>query len=178
MTNNVSSNIIANITTDDWESGFDLIDLLKGDELSLFNETLLGNLKSTNPDVRNRSALFLKETKDPKSVNKLIDAILNPVDSTNCGTIAYSLDSHNCENHLIDIFKILFYCNFECKMEARVILSEQAFNFCESDLLDIKNIWDNLRADSNLDKTTFDMKDDIQEDVDSFLSYYQENDRV
>ena len=131
-------------------------------------------LKSENYEIRNRAALSLKELKSSKSVEPLIEGVIYPIDPKRCGTLASALESHDCSDHIIDIFRIMFYSNYECKMWAHNILSEQSFSFDKRDLIEIGNMWDNCKANPSTCPSYSELNEDIQDDVDSFLDYLDE----
>ncbi len=131
-------------------------------------------LKSENYKIRNRAALSLKELKSSKAVGPLIEGVIYPIDPKRCGTLASALESHDCSDHIIDIFRIMFYSNYECKMWAHNILSEQSFSFDKNDLIEISNMWDNCKANPSTCPSYAEIHESIQDDVDSFLDYLDE----
>ncbi len=131
-------------------------------------------LKSASSSIRNRAALSLKELKSSKAVKPLIEGVIYPIDPKRCGTLAFALESYDCGENLTDIFRIMFYSNYECKMSAHNILSEQRFSFDKRDLIEIGNMWDNCKANPSTCPSYSELHEGIQDDVDSFLDYLDE----
>ncbi len=132
---------------------------------------LISCLTDEESKVRNGAALALREKPDFRAVTPLINNVINPIDSKRCATFVYALESHDCSEHFLDIFRILFYSNFECKINAHDILSEQQFRFSDEDLECIKKMWNECIENPSLCPAFEEMKEGIQDDVDSFLSY-------
>ncbi|NGN97619.1 HEAT repeat domain-containing protein [Grimontia sp. S25] len=155
----------------DWDSLLKTSDKLVdigGDAVSLF---FIECLDSVNADVRNGAALALRDIGDKRAVDPLIEGVLNPVDPKRCATLAYALETHDCSSKFLDVFRILFYSNYECKWSALNILNEQKFSFTDEDLLKVKRMWEECHLAPELCPAFEDSKDRIQHNVDSFLLY-------
>ena len=128
-------------------------------------------LKSKDGAIRNRGASALKTIADQKSVIPLISSILDPVDPKNCANMVSALQTHDCSEHFVDIFKIMFYRNFECKLNAHNILSEQEFYFDNNDLLNVGRMWKECIENPLKCPGFDDLQEEIQSDVDSYLDF-------
>jgi hypothetical protein len=135
---------------------------------------LISSLNSEEHRVRNGAALVLREQPDCRAVEPLINNVINPIDSKKCATFVYALETHDCSEHFLDIFKILFYSNFECKVNAHNILAEQQFRFTDNDLYQIKEMWNECIENPNICPAFENMKEGIQDDVESFLYHLTE----
>jgi len=125
--------------------------------------------------MRNRAALCLRDLVNHKSVKPLIEAVLNPIDPKNCGTLVYALEKHDCSEYLLDIFKIMFYGNYECKLLAHNILTQQSFSFDDHDLIELKKLWQECKDDPSKCPAFDELNEAIEDDVNSFLDYISED---
>ncbi|PML82126.1 hypothetical protein BCT69_01940 [Enterovibrio norvegicus] len=139
-----------------------------GDSVLFFFIECLG---SKNDKIRNAAALSLRDLSDNRSTVHLFEGVLNPIDPNRCGTIAYALETHDCSYDFLNVFRILFYSNYECKWSAHNILNEQEFLFSEDDLLEVKRMWEECLLTPTLCPAFADSKEGIQDDVDSYLDY-------
>jgi hypothetical protein len=160
-----------NVFSDDWElvkSSADRLGKIGGDEIVDF---LISLISLDNSGIRNRAALALEEIKDNRAVQPLLDSIFKKENLNYNGTMVFALESLDCSKNFKDIFKILFYQGYEAKMSAYAILDEQEFDFNDNDLYEIQRMWSECLQNPNLCPDFEDSKDDIQETVDSYLSY-------
>lgn len=155
---------------------FEIIDQLIADCKEDIIPYLISCLTDKDQRVRSSAALALREQRDDRAVTPLINCVIDPIDSKRCATFVYALETHDCSEHFLDIFKILFYSNFECKINAHNILSEQQFRFDDNNLYHIKRMWNECIEKPNLCPAFEDVKEGIQDDVDSFLCYLTEED--
>lgn len=102
---------------------------------------LINLLESENVLIRNGAALALHDLENSEAVEPLLKSIFRPENKNHNGTMVYALENLNCENRLVDIFKILFYHEDEPKMSAYTILEEQIFKFNRDDLKEIEKMW-------------------------------------
>jgi len=102
-------------------------------------EHLIKLIESEDPIVRNAAALKLKDLKDDRAIVPLLNSIFKNRNFN--GTMVYALESLNCEEHFINIFKILFHEGYEAKIAANSILNEQVFEFTQEDLFCIQSMW-------------------------------------
>ena len=79
-------------------------------------ETLFPLLKDTDPDVRNAVALALRDLKDDRAIPPLLNAILDPANKNNCGTLAYALETLNCSQYFGKSIKLITSKNFEVRL--------------------------------------------------------------
>lgn len=129
------------IFSDNWDTAISSADKLVkigGDDVVKF---LIGLLESKNADLRNIAALALRDLEDNKAIDPLLNSIFNPENKNNNGTLVYALQTLDCKNKLVEIFRILFYQGFEAKMGAYKILNKQIFEFNRNNLLEIQRMW-------------------------------------
>ena len=131
-------------------------------------------LSSSSCDRRNAAALGLREIGHDSATKFLIDGVLNPIEHNQCGTLAYALEKHDCSMEFVNIFRILFYSNYECKLHAHNILNEQEFVFTNRELFEVKSMWNECQKNPKKYPGFEELKDCIEEDVDSFLGYLSE----
>jgi hypothetical protein len=86
--------------------------------------------------------------------------------------MVFALASLNCNKKFKEIFKILFYQSYESKMSAYTILDQQEFDFIENDLYEIQKMWNECLRNPKLCPDFENSKEDIQETVDAYLSYF------
>lgn len=141
-------NLKNKIISADWETAKTAADKLiktgSNDVLAFF----INLLDSANPDHRNIAALALKDMRNDQAVNPLFEAIFKPENHNNNGTMVYALESLECKNHFVDLFKILFYESYEAKVSAYKILSEQIFEFNQEDLIQIQELWNDCNQNA------------------------------
>lgn len=109
-----------------------------GDNIVKF---LIELLESNDAKIRNAAALSLRETKDNRAIQPLLKSIFKPENRNYNGTMVYALQTLDCKNQLVELFKILFYESYESKMGAYTILDEQVFEFSREDLIEIERMW-------------------------------------
>ena len=163
----------SNMFSDNWElvceSGKKLGEL-GGKEITDF---LISLLEQENSEIRNRASLALEEIKDNRALKPLLKAIFKKENFNYTGTMVFALESLDCSKNLKDIFKIMFYQAYECKMSAMTILDTQIFEFTTQDLLEIKEMWEDclLRPETCPEIENKKVKREMQECVDGFLAY-------
>lgn len=145
-----------------------------GDEIIEF---LIPILDSDNPIIRKRAAFALQDIKDNRAVEPLLKAIFKKENYKYNGVLVHVLTDLDCQNRLVDIFKILFYQDWECKQHAYRILSDNEFQFTKDDIETIIDLWADIKLHPEKcpyfdDKETFDM---IQDCVDGYSVYLNEN---
>lgn len=129
---------------------------------------LISQINNELPEIRNRSALYLRGIRSNRAVKPLFEAILNPRNRNYNGTLVYALETLDCSNHLTNLFKILFFESFEAKVSAFVVLEEQIFEFSKDDLNFIKSLWLIYISNDNIDE-------DIKNIYEDFMSYLENN---
>lgn len=162
-----------NVFSDDWElvkSSAERLGKIGGDNVLDF---LISLLALDNSGIRNRAALALKELKDNRAVDPLLNSIFKKENLNYNGTMVFALESLDCSKNFKDIFKILFYQGYVAKWSAWNILNEQEFDFDDQDLQDIQNMWNECLLHPGLCPDFEECKDDIQETVDGYLSYLE-----
>lgn len=123
-------------------SGHAIEELLKTEKNKVI-KFLIGLLSHDDPLIRNRAAIILHDTKDERAKQPLLKAIFKIENRNHNGTLVYALGALNCEDLLVELFKILFYESDEAKMGAYKILDDQIFKFTRDNLLEIQNMWKN-----------------------------------
>ena len=100
---------------------------------------LIEKLKSRDPDVRNSSALELREIGDNSAVEPLLVEIFNPDNTNNRSTLVYALESLDCSRYFWEIFQLALSTKADVQMSALAILFEQEFwIFQEEELIRAK----------------------------------------
>lgn len=122
--------------------------LAKNGGENIFNHAI-DLLKSPKPAVRNIAAILLRDLKDDRAVEPLFATALNPDLMDYSGTLIYALEELNCEHHIVDLFYILFYHEYEAKMMAFGILRTQTFDASKEDLMTIQQMWRKCCLDPN-----------------------------
>ena len=134
---------------------------------------LISLLALDNPYLRDIAALALADIKDNRVLDPLLSAIFKTENHNFNGTLVFALQSFDCSQKLKDIFKILFYQDYESKIGAYTILSDQIFKFKQEDLLEIGQMWRDCKKNSN-DCPCFDdidCRQMMQNAIDRFLQY-------
>jgi HEAT repeat protein len=161
------------ILSQEWErmraAGYRLAEI-GGDEAVQF---LIPLLKSEDPLLRNCVALSLKDIKDNKAIDPLLEAIFKKENHNYNGTLVFALEALDCSQKLKEIFKILFYESYESKISAYAILSEQVFEFTEEDLLEVNSRWEDIRLHPEKCPSYEynEVPEMIQDAVDGYMSY-------
>ncbi|MCP2045813.1 HEAT repeat domain-containing protein [Pontibacter sp. HSC-36F09] len=163
------------ILSQDWEKARDAayrLGEIGGDEVLTF---LIQLLNSKDPILRNCAALGLKDIKDNKAVEPLLDAIFKKENHNYNGTLVFALEDLDCSQKLKEIFKILFYESYEAKISAYAILSEQVFEFSEEDLLKVKEMWEEIKQHPEKcpNYEYEEVPELIQDAVDGYMGYLQ-----
>ena len=144
-----------------------------GDEVLGF---LLPLLKSKDPILRNCAALALKDMKDDRAVEPLLEAIFMSENHKYNGTMVFALEGLDCSQKLKEMFKILFYESYEAKISAYAVLSEQEFEFSEEDLHEVYQMWEEIKQhpDKCPNYEYEEVPEMIQDAVDGYMSYLKE----
>lgn len=153
----------------------ELVDELVATNKEGATELFIELLESTDPQVRNSVALGIYELKPQTSLEPLLRAIFKPDNHNYNGTLVYALEQLDCTHKLKEVFKILFYESYEAKMSAYAILDKQIFEFSRTDILEIKEMWEDLLA--NPEKchafNEGDTKDMIKDAVEGYMGYLE-----
>lgn len=123
------------------ESAKKLIEI-GGPEIS---DLFISLLKSENPAVRNIAALCLADMKEQRALEPILKAIFLKESFDANGTLAYALQFLDCSKRIKEVFRILFYCDYEPKLSASDILSEQIFEFSQQDIYEIFEMWEDCK---------------------------------
>ncbi len=102
-------------------------------------------LESENPAVRNIAALCLADMKEQRAVGPLLKSIFVKENLDANGTLVYALQFLDFSKRIKELFKILFYCDYEPKLSAFDILSEQIFEFSQQDIYEIFEMWEDCK---------------------------------
>ncbi len=130
---------------------------------------LISSLGSSDPQIRNRVALGIHESKDQRALTPLLRAILAPQNKNYNGTLVFALEALDCTAHFQEVFDILFYQSYEAKMSAAAILSEQSFIVNTGSIQSVKQKWEDILLDPSQCPAFEDSRDDIQEIVDRYV---------
>ena len=72
-------------------------------------QQLISRLASSDGAVRNDAAMRLRDFHDDRAVEPLFEAILDPRNSGNRGTLIYALWYLDCNAHFADLFQLSFH---------------------------------------------------------------------
>lgn len=89
---------------------------------------LLLRLASSEPSVRNRAALDLRDLAESGAsipVEPFFTAVADPANRDNRGTLVYALQMMDCSEYFTELFELALHGNFECQNHALTILDEQ-----------------------------------------------------
>lgn len=89
-------------------------------------ESLIENLRSPDGKTRNTAALDLMDSADPRAVQPLIDAIREPANENNRGTLVYALGEFDCSDHIDLLVDLVLDGNYEVSSCAFNILTEMS----------------------------------------------------
>lgn len=89
-------------------------------------QSLVEDLESEDPSIRNKAALELMDIGDEVAVEPLLRAISKPNNINHRGTLVYALSAFNCERCLELLVDLVLTGNFEVSTGAFSILEEQA----------------------------------------------------
>lgn len=110
----------------------------------------LALLEQPNAELRNQAALALRDIGDPQAVGPLFQAIHNPANRNNRGTLVYALERLDCSHYGKALIELLFYGNYEVKSMALKVLEAQAIDFSPADLESIEAQWEQLQRQPEL----------------------------
>lgn len=134
---------------------------------------LIKLLDSTKPALRSLSALGLHDLADNRALEPLFEAIIKPENANSNGTLVFALGALDCSNKFNEIFDLLFYGDYEVKVEATAILDEQTFEFRKADLRIIQNKWSEIQANPDLCPYYDNYKENIEDLVNSYVCYLE-----
>jgi hypothetical protein len=153
---------------------FEAAEKLSGLGVDAVSDYLLPLLDSRDPKLRNTAAIALGDLKDNRAVDPLFNAIFKKDNYHYNGTLVHALSYLNCEKKLLELFDILFFHEYEPRIAAVVILDEQEFEFSETDLKKIQTKWDFIKKHPEECPEFEKAKNDIENIVDGFLAYLNE----
>lgn len=136
------SQLKKDVFSDDWEtvkSSMSKLAKIGGDEVVLF---LIKLLEQKDSGIRNRAALAIEELKDNRAVEPLINSIRKRENHNYNGTMVFALESLDCSDKIVEIFRILFEETYESKVSANAILEEQEFEYDKNDYSKILKMWE------------------------------------
>lgn len=81
-------------------------------------QSLITDLVSTDPAVRNRAALQLMDIGDPRAVEPLLQAIARPENVNHRGTLVFALGAFDGEPFLETLVDLALTGNFEVSTDA------------------------------------------------------------
>ncbi len=122
-------NLIRKIENGNWEEKIKASNLLvkKASLSHCIIEPLILLLNSSSGKVRNASALTLREIGDSSVVQPLLNAILNHNNLKDRSTLVYALETLDCSEKFLDIFKLALSEEAFTQLSAMNILFEQGF---------------------------------------------------
>lgn len=89
-------------------------------------QTLIDDLSSTTPAVRDKAALQLMDIGDPRAVEPLLQAIAQPLNVNHRGTLVFALGAFDCGPFLETLVDLALTGNFEVAIGASSLLEEAA----------------------------------------------------
>ena len=87
-------------------------------------DSLIQDLESSNPAIRDQAALDLMELGNDAAVIPLLAAITKPENANNRGTLVYALGAFDCLNHLEALVDLVLTGNYEVSTCAFSIIDE------------------------------------------------------
>ena len=118
----------------DWEQKINASDALANLVLKDIVSPLIALLKSPDTDIRNASALTLREIGNNSAVEPLFDAINNPANRSDRSTLVYALERLDCSRHFLEIVELALSQKADVHMSAMNILMRQGFYMSNSDV--------------------------------------------
>lgn len=104
------------------------------------NAILIESLRSPLPNVRNAAALALRDNKVQGAVPVLVEAINNPANSDNRGTLVYALEEMDCGKLFSFLFRLALDSNYECRYKALGILQSRGFWVSDKDVSEAESM--------------------------------------
>jgi hypothetical protein len=176
--NILKSNLLSADNWDERKSSSDRLFDIGGQENI---DYLIGLLEHENSLVRNAVSITFMDNKFNQALEPLLASINKPEHKNARGTMVYALQALDCSQKLKELFDILFNSgdNWEVQSGILTVLDEQEFEFYKSDLLDIKEKWEEIKDKWNeVNKINLDKfegyeidKNLIQNFVDGYVSY-------
>lgn len=137
-------------------------------------EFYVGLLDSGNPFLRNAGAHGIMYMEDDRALEPLLHAIFKPVNGKDVASLVSALGFVDCSSKLKEVFQILFYFPYECKRHAESILNSQEFEFYRTDIVDVLNMWQDLKRHPEKSPDFQDSEELIRGAVDGYLHYLSE----
>ena len=131
-------------------------------------------LDNTKSDKRHLGTIGLRCLRDNRAVEPLFAAALKKENINYNGSLVYALTELDCSHKLRELFEILFYHGYEAQVHAYNILYDQTFEFGRQDIIDVKKEWQDLQMYPEKYPRYNDSKDMIDQAVESYLSYLNE----
>ena len=157
----------------EWENEFVDSKTLDKSELDKSIELIIHKLDSKDASIRYIASHMILTFQIERAKEKLIARILDKDTFNSNGTMTYALSHLNCQNYLVNIFRILATQSYESKMHAYSIMSEQTFKFTEEDLNKMTKIWnqfeESTKRNKDLDEETIEM---VKDGYEGYISYF------
>ena len=153
-----------------------MIDLGGNTIYTLFTPLL--ELDSSQQIIRSRAAYILKKTGRNGSLDPLLKAIFKKENINSNAVFVDALYTHDCTFSLDALFEILFYHGYDAKIAAhRNLMDHEYFSFSKPEILDLKEMWEDLQRNPEKSLDYDISKSTIEEAVNKFLSYLEMDDR-
>ena len=132
------------IKSEDWDTCKSAVDRLAVIDSVESTNILLDMLKSNDSQVRNLAAIAMRDSKDQKYLNPIIQRLKELGPQGQIGTLVYALENLDCSRNLYDIANLNLNSgtNLEVKHSTTVILNEQTFRLTNSELEKVKEMLD------------------------------------
>ncbi len=134
MTKNNVDVLVDMILTGEWKDKVKAADDLVLQSSPQVVGALIELLKSDSHEVRDASALALREIGDNSAVCPLVEAIKKPEHIQSRSTLVYALETLDCSDLFLEIFKLALADKADVQMSAITILTEQGFYISDGDL--------------------------------------------
>jgi len=168
--------IRAQFNYSDWNSDLISNSYLETNDKEKSKKYIIAQLESKNSSIRHIASMMIIRFEIHEAAQMLIKRILDKDTLNSNGTMAFALEDLNCENYLLQIFKILATQSYESKCHAYNILSEQEFIFTKNDIVRMKEILDyvdqNREENQIFEDETFEM---IKDGFEGFNTYLRNN---
>ena len=140
MNKSNTDHLINVIINGKWKDKVDAADSLAEKPSDDIVKKLIGLLVGIDADVRNASALALREIKDNSAVCHLLNAIHKKENINNRSTLVYALENLDCSQHFLTIFELALADKIDVQMSAMNILHEQGFYIDDDDCLKARSM--------------------------------------
>ena len=135
-----SHELLTILTQGDWNSKLEASNELIAVATPTITQSIIELLQSPVSEIRDIAALTLREIKDDRAVQPLLNSIKDPNHFGVRSTLAYALETLNCSEYFIDIFQLALAKHVFVRTSAMTILTEQRFWIEDSDIVHARQL--------------------------------------